>query len=74
MVVEIQVFLAGLQDPVDLDTYAMNVALHAAHGTYNQYQALPAYFQLDDPKSGSKTRVVDPNWPTDDRAEQEAGA
>ena len=59
MAFEIQVYLPGETNPVDLDDYANIVSAIAGCGTYEQWQSLPELFVLDDPKSGNRTSVGD---------------
>jgi len=57
MAFEIQVYLPGETNPVDLDDYANIVANIAGYGTYGQSRALPELFIYDNPKSGTKQKV-----------------
>lgn len=67
MTVEIQTFIPGHVEPVDLDVYADIVAAIAGCGTYEQAQSLPDYFHFDNPKTGSKSTVCNTDWPRHDR-------
>jgi hypothetical protein len=57
MTIEVQVFLPGENNPVDLDTYADIVAAIAGCGTYEQAQSLPDYYHYDNPKTGAQCTV-----------------
>ena len=57
MTIEVQVYLPGENNPVDLDTYADIVAGIAGFGTAEQAQCLPDYYSYDNPKTGSSCSV-----------------
>ena len=61
MAAEIEVYLPGETNPIDLDTYAVNVASVSAYGTSKQVKCLPYFFAYDNPKTSRQFSIGTPD-------------